>query len=68
MLTPFDVEDAGKKILSLRTRVDTFSQLKARAAWEKLLITVLEEIARGSIDPKSLATEALKYRKELSRD
>jgi hypothetical protein len=64
MLTPFDIRDEGGAIEKLRHGLDTFSHILARVRWEKLTIKVLEEIASGSIDPKTLAIEVLKYRKE----
>jgi hypothetical protein len=56
MLTPSDVEEKIDRIIALN-----FTPLKA-AATIILYEEVLREIAKGSIDPKSLAIAALKGR------
>ena len=60
MLTPFDVEDIVKRIrVSEDTKSDWFL---TNSRITNLYLNVLEEIEKGSIDPKSLAHAALRLR------
>ena len=60
MLTPFDIKDRIKEIKHLSSNRGDIGRFHARKLERDLFIEVLREIARGSIDPKSLAIEVLK--------
>jgi len=56
MMTPFSIADEVALIRELRARDGRLASLKAAC----LAFKVLEEIAKGSLDPRSLAIEAVK--------
>ena len=59
-LTPFEIQDEVERIRRVKQQqrgdISDFSYRRARHA---LYVTVLQEIAGGSVDPRSLAIAAL---------
>ncbi len=63
MLTPNDVQQEVEDILELRRQQGRLYTLRAERKERALFQRVLEEIAEGSIDPRSLAIAALEVKR-----
>lgn len=59
MMTPFDVRDEVERVKRHRALGGAAHQLIAERKRQQLYLAVLREIARGTIDPRSLAMAAL---------
>lgn len=66
MLTPFDIKPRVEQILEMKRRAyphDTLTRLRVTKLILALYREVLAEIARGSLDARSLAIEAVRVEK-----
>ena len=63
MLTPLDIETEVREIRRLRAVGSDLAALRAAKMEQDLFLAVLEEIARGSIDPRSLAMAVLEVKR-----
>ncbi len=59
MLTPFDVRAKVSEVVAYREHGGQLAIRQAARLEYEIYVEVLQEIARGSIDPKSLAITAL---------
>jgi hypothetical protein len=60
MLTPFDIDDKVAEIRLLRQHGGDLAEIKAQKQKDRLYLTVLRQIAEGTIDARSLAIAVLK--------
>jgi hypothetical protein len=59
VLTPLDISKKVAAIRQIKTKGGQVATIRAQMDTKRLYVEVLTEIARGSIDPRTLALTAL---------